>query len=74
MCFLMQGIFNGNCGMKPTHAMAVVGYGSENGQDYWLLKNSWGFNWGEKGYAKMVRNVNEVFGKCGIVYEAIYPM
>ena len=37
------------------HAMAVVGYGTEDGTDYWLMKNSWGTVWGDKGYIKMVR-------------------
>ena len=37
------------------HAMAVVGYGTEDGTDYWLMKNSWGTSWGEDGFIKMVR-------------------
>ena len=47
---------------KTDHAITVVGYGSENGIDYWLIKNSWGPNWGEKGFIKMKRGVN----MCGI--------
>ena len=46
---------------KPVnHAVVAVGYGTENGVDYWLLKNSWGDGWGEKGFIKVKR------GTCGI--------
>ena len=40
----------------------VVGYGSEGGQDYWLVRNSWGSNWGESGYIKLKRESEAVCG------------
>lgn len=44
------------------HAIEIVGWGEENGTPYWQVKNSWGKKWGDNGYFKMIRGVNN----CGI--------
>ncbi|XP_062102653.1 cysteine proteinase COT44 [Humulus lupulus] len=70
-----SGVFTGECGTQLDHGVAVVGYGRENGVDYWLVRNSWGTNWGEEGYFKLERNlVGSNNGKCGIAMEASYPV
>ena len=58
-----KGIF-ADCepGKKVDHAITVVGYGVEKGKAYWLIKNSWGVKWGEKGYMRLKRGVE----MCGI--------
>ena len=58
-----RGIFEGcEPGKKVDHAVTVVGYGREKGKDFWLIKNSWGPKWGEKGFFRLKRGV----GMCGI--------
>ncbi|KAG4397292.1 hypothetical protein AAZX31_10G113700 [Glycine max] len=70
-----SGVFTGRCGTNLDHGVVAVGYGTENGTDYWLVRNSWGSAWGENGYIKLERNVqNTETGKCGIAIEASYPI
>ncbi|RZC33659.1 Peptidase C1 and/or Inhibitor I29 domain containing protein [Asbolus verrucosus] len=53
------------------HAVTVIGYGSENGEDYWLVRNEWGHYFGDDGYIKMARNRDN---HCGIATYASYPI
>ncbi|KAF3655577.1 Actinidain [Capsicum annuum] len=69
-----SGIFTGRCGTAVDHGVVAVGYGTENGMDYWIVRNSWGASWGEKGYLKMERNIASRQGKCGLAIEPSYPV
>ncbi|KAL7190955.1 hypothetical protein ACSBR2_023095 [Camellia fascicularis] len=71
--FYDSGIFSGKCGTALDHGVTAVGYGAENGVNYWIVKNSWGASWGESGYIRMERNAGYT-GKCGIAMEASYPI
>ncbi|XP_047062861.1 oryzain alpha chain-like [Lolium rigidum] len=69
-----SGIFTGTCGTALDHGVAAVGYGTEDGKDYWIVRNSWGSSWGESGYIRMERNIQSTDGKCGIAIEPSYPL
>ncbi|KAI3737153.1 hypothetical protein L2E82_27148 [Cichorium intybus] len=57
------------------HAVLIVGYGTDDsGRDYWLMKNSWGADWGQEGYFKVARNVKDKGGWCGIASYSFYPI
>ncbi|RZC88748.1 hypothetical protein C5167_031122 [Papaver somniferum] len=74
--FYSEGIFTGDCEDNLSHGVAIVGYGggSKKESKYWIVKNSWGMNWGDKGYIRMSRGVKSKEGLCGIAKTAYYPV
>ena len=70
-----SGIISGTaCGTTMDHAITMIGYGSENGKDYWIAKNSWGTGWGEGGYVRIERNdAGTDKGVCGLLQYSIQP-
>tara|TARA_Y200000002_G_scaffold83245_1_gene66010 strand:- start:11759 stop:12841 length:1083 start_codon:yes stop_codon:yes gene_type:complete len=71
-----SGVFTGTCGKKLDHGVLLVGYGSEDGEDYYLIKNSWGESWGDKGYIKLGKGdeYNNGDGQCGVLLQGSYPV
>jgi len=66
------GIITGtSCGTQLDHGVLAVGYGTENGTDYYIVKNSWTAQWGEQGYVRI--GIEDGAGVCGIQSQPSYP-
>ena len=52
------------------HAVLAVGWGSENGKDYWIIKNSWSTHWGDQGYVKIAMKPND----CGVNFSPAFAV
>ena len=68
-----SGVFTGSCGTSLDHGVLAVGYGTEDGTDFFKIKNSWGETWGEDGYIRLERGVRQEGGQCGVLMAASYP-
>eukprot|EP01016_Furgasonia_blochmanni_P026320 TRINITY_DN27_c0_g1_i4.p1 TRINITY_DN27_c0_g1~~TRINITY_DN27_c0_g1_i4.p1 ORF type:complete len:416 (-),score=171.63 TRINITY_DN27_c0_g1_i4:278-1525(-) len=72
--FYEDGIIDDeSCGTELDHGVAAVGYGKEKGKSFWIVRNSWGGSWGDKGYVKILKQNGSSEGICGIAMAASYP-
>jgi len=72
--FYSGGVMDSSCGTQLDHGVLAVGYGTDTGKEYYKVKNSWGADWGEKGYIRLGRGAKfNPSGQCGIQMMASYP-
>ncbi|VFQ75938.1 unnamed protein product [Cuscuta campestris] len=68
------GIFTSGCTTKINHGVTAVGYGVDaDGRKFWLIKNSWGKDWGENGYVRLLRDSGVRQGLCGVTTQSSFP-
>jgi len=72
--FYSSGVMTGDCGTNLDHGVLAVGYGTLDGTQYWKVKNSWGENWGMKGYILIEKGKAQSGGQCGILMAASFPV
>lgn len=72
-----SGIYNDpDCGFQLDHGVLLIGYGYDKdlNMDYWIIKNSWSDSWGENGYIRIQRNIDDSRGLCGIAMAPSVPI
>ena len=64
------------CGFELDHGVLLIGYGYDKtyDMDYWIIKNSWSDSWGENGYIRIQRNIDDKRGLCGIAMDPSVPI
>lgn len=66
-----SGVVDSGCGGSVNHAVIAMGYGTENGEAYFKIRNSWGSSWGEHGYVRLGASGNNA---CLFNYKGSYPV
>lgn len=71
--YYFSGIYQGGCTAAVNHGMVAIGYGSEDGVEYAIVRNSWGENWGEDGYVRVEMGDESAGGKCMMMQYPNHP-
>ena len=68
-----SGVITSGCEGDIDHYVLIVGYGTDpaSGTDFWIAQNTWGADWGEKGYVRIQRGPDDV---CGLMRLAVAPV
>ena len=75
--FYKSGIYSDlDCGFQLDHGVLLIGYGYDKDLNikYWIVKNSWGNQWGENGYIRIQKDVDDDRGLCGIAMQPSIPL
>ena len=75
--FYKSGIYSDlDCGFHLDHGVLLIGYGYDKDLDmkYWIIKNSWGNQWGENGYIRIQKDIDDDRGLCGIAMQPSIPL
>jgi C1A family cysteine protease len=67
--FYGGGVYDGKgCWRRGQHAVLIVGHGREDGEEYWLIRNSFGRTWGEDGHMKLNKNSDCIHPRAGTIF------
>jgi len=71
-----SGIVNStDCLVGTNHAVTAVGWGTAaNGGEFWIIKNSWGTDFGENGYIRVANTKTNDYGICGVNKTPSFPV
>jgi C1A family cysteine protease len=75
-----NNIYRGDMNYERTripdmHAIMIIGYGDENGTNFWTIRNSWGYEWGQDGYGRIARPSSLIgYEKQYLIFGTSYPV
>jgi len=74
--FYTSGVISTNCGAELNHGGVAVGYDTIDGEEAFIVKNSWGTSWGDQGYIHISTDGSQNYGAgvCGILKSPVIPV